>query len=175
MVWNKYVIGGSIIAALAIYLKYPAPNLSKRLKSWQNKGRYLNFKDWNIFYIEEKGTGDAGPVVCLHGFPTSSFDWIKIFPKLQEQFSLVIMLDFLGYGFSDKPQSHVYTIGEQADIVERLLASLGVTEAHILSHDYGDTVALELLARFNAQKLSIKMQSLIMLNGGMYCKSKHRN
>ncbi|KAK3793995.1 hypothetical protein RRG08_028429 [Elysia crispata] len=160
-------------ALLAIFLKYPAPHLSTRLQAWKNKGNFMNHKDRNIFYIGEKGYGKAGVVVCLHGFPTSSFDWIKILPKLEEIFSHVIMLDFLGFGFSDKPQSQVYTIGEQADIVEKLLGKLGISEAHILSHDYGDTVALELLARFNKQQLSIDMQSLMMLNGGIFPNTHH--
>ena len=57
------------------------------------------------------------------------------------------MLDFLGFGFSDKPENHTYTISEQAIVVEALLLNLGVKSCHILSHDYGDTVALEILAR----------------------------
>lgn len=37
---------------------------------------------------------------------------------------------------------------EQADIGERILKELKVNKVHILAHDYGDTVALELLARY---------------------------
>lgn len=71
--------------------------------------------------------------------------------------------------------SHTYTIGEQADIVEQLAQRLSVKKAHLLSHDYGDTVALELLARHNMHNMatqpgggqaSIHVQSLTMLNGG---------
>lgn len=36
---------------------------------------------------------------------------------------------------------------EQADIAEELLKKLKITQVHFLSHDYGDTVALEMLAR----------------------------
>lgn len=45
-------------------------------------------------------------------------------------------------------ESHTYTIAEQANIAEMLINHLGIKKAHVLSHDYGDTVALELLARF---------------------------
>ncbi|RUS89625.1 hypothetical protein EGW08_002643 [Elysia chlorotica] len=173
MALQRYVLGGCVLALLAIFLKYPAPRLSTRLQAWKDRGSLMSYKDRNIFYIREKGSGSDGVVVCLHGFPTSSFDWIKILPKLQQLFSHVVMLDFLGFGFSDKPQSHVYTIAEQADIVEKLLGKLGVSQAHILSHDYGDTVALELLARFNEQRLSFDMQSLVMLNGGVFPNTHH--
>lgn len=40
-----------------------------------------------------------------------------------------------------------YTVMEQATIHELLLQHLGITKVHILAHDLGDTVALELLAR----------------------------
>ena len=36
---------------------------------------------------------------------------------------------------------------EQADIAETLLGKLAVSKFHMLAHDYGDTVALETLAR----------------------------
>ncbi|WAR26861.1 MEST-like protein [Mya arenaria] len=42
---------------------------------------------------------------------------------------------------------HDYLITEQADIHEALLTSLSIPRAHVMSHDYGDTVALELLHR----------------------------
>lgn len=44
---------------------------------------------------------------------------------------------------------HRYSIFEQASVVETLVAHLGLSEQriNILSHDYGDTVALELLYR----------------------------
>lgn len=45
---------------------------------------------------------------------------------------------------------HEYSIMEQADIAEELLKKLKIIQVHLLSHDYGDTVALELLARFDS-------------------------
>lgn len=42
-------------------------------------------------------------LLCLHGFPTSSLDWYKLFPQLRRKFGRVIAPDFLGLGFSDKP------------------------------------------------------------------------
>lgn len=131
--------------------------------------------DHDIFYMDVKGRGSQGTVVCLHGFPTFSWDWSKVLPGLEKDFNRVVLLDFLGYGFSNKPAAHSYTIGEQADIVEKLAQTLSVQQAHLLSHDYGDTVALELLARHNAasesgssKPASLSVQSLTMLNGGVF-------
>ncbi|XP_005112372.1 mesoderm-specific transcript homolog protein [Aplysia californica] len=156
------------VGLVAVFISYPQPPLSSRLEQWKQLGEFLSVGKRKIFFVDEKGQGSSGPVVCLHGFPTSSYDWIKILPDMKSQFSRVIMLDFLGYGFSDKPEDHTYTIAEQAEIVETLLEKLSVPSAHVLSHDYGDTVALELLARSNSKKLSFVMQSLTMLNGGVF-------
>ncbi|NXD87907.1 MEST protein, partial [Halcyon senegalensis] len=91
--------------------------------------------------------GSSDIVVLLHGFPTSSYDWCKIWEGLTQRFHRVIALDFVGFGFSDKPRPHRYSIFEQASIVERLVQHLGLHHQRInlLSHDYGDTVAQELL------------------------------
>lgn len=55
---------------------------------------------------------------------------------------------------------------EQADIAEELLKKLKITQVHLLSHDYGDTVALELLARFDSLSRTQKCWSY--LSYGMY-------
>ncbi|RXN17729.1 mesoderm-specific transcript-like protein [Labeo rohita] len=93
--------------------------------------------------------GSSDVLLLLHGFPTSSYDWYKIWDSLTQRFNRVIALDFVGFGFSDKPRPHRYSIFEQASVVEALVAHLGLSEQriNILSHDYGDTVALELLYR----------------------------
>ena len=41
-----------------------------------------------------------------------------------------------------------YTVIEQATLQEAFLEYLGITKVHILAHDLGDTVALEMLARY---------------------------
>jgi pimeloyl-ACP methyl ester carboxylesterase len=61
---------------------------------------------------------------------------------------------------------------EQADIVEELLRQLGIFEVHVLAHDYGDTVAQELLARHEDRRgrdpAGLRILSLCFLNGGLF-------
>ncbi|KAL5014488.1 hypothetical protein ScPMuIL_008758 [Solemya velum] len=162
----------ALVALIAAFIFYPAPSLSPNHLAWMNRGSYFKYNDYYIFYIDELGSGSIeDAVVCFHGFPTSSYDWVKVIDGLKQQFHKVILLDFLGYGFSEKPRNHNYTIGEQADIVEALLKELRVKRVHILSHDFGDTVALEMLARFDSKPSELKggvLQSLCMLNGGIF-------
>ncbi|NWT07317.1 MEST protein, partial [Mionectes macconnelli] len=85
--------------------------------------------------------GSSDVVILLHGFPTSSYDWSKIWEGLTQRFHRVIALDFLGFGFSDKPRPHRYSIFEQANVVEGLARHLGLQRhrVNLLAHDYGDT------------------------------------
>jgi pimeloyl-ACP methyl ester carboxylesterase len=72
-----------------------------------------------------------------------------------------------GYGFSDKPRSYEYSIDDQATLVEQVLAHLKVGAYHLLSHDVGDTVAQELLAR-QLDRKEHRILSICLLNGGLF-------
>uniref|UniRef100_A0A8C8BPM7 Mesoderm specific transcript n=1 Tax=Otus sunia TaxID=257818 RepID=A0A8C8BPM7_9STRI len=165
-------VGLLSVPLLAVYLHIPPPKLSPALLSWRSSGGYFTYKDQNIFYRDSTGAvGSSDIVVLLHGFPTSSYDWCKIWEGLTQRFHRVIALDFVGFGFSDKPRPHRYSIFEQASIVEGLVHHLGLRHQRInlLSHDYGDTVAQELLHRYEHNKTgSILINSLCLSNGGIF-------
>jgi len=80
----------------------------------------------------------------------------------------VVAMDMLGFGFSDKPGRHRYSIHGQADVVEGVVRQLGLGRFHVLAHDYGDTVAQELLARQNSGEGAGQWQSVCFLNGGLF-------
>jgi len=138
------------------------------LQQWKASGQYYHFygnlKGHDIFY-RIQGQGEA--LLLIHGFPSCSWDWHKISKQLSQHYQ-IISFDLLGFGFSDKPQQHHYTIFEQADIAEALLTKLNIDSCHILAHDYGDTVFQELLARQIEGRLSFSMRSAAMLNGGIF-------
>jgi len=110
-------------------------------------------------------TCGSGPwLTALHGFPTSSWDWAKVALSLERHFR-VLCFDFLGFGDSDKPRAHRYSIFEQADLTEALWRALGVEETTVVAHDYGATVAQELLAR---SETAARVTSLTLLNAAVY-------
>ncbi len=110
-------------------------------------------------------------MVCIHGFPTASWDWCRVWEPLGIRYRLVAP-DMIGFGFSAKPCRYSYSILDQATLIESLLASLGVERAHLLVHDYGDTVGQELLARFEARRATeepgFEIRSICFLNGGLF-------
>lgn len=142
--------------------------LSEELKAWKDSGRGTTYRDWNVFHKE---AGSGTPLLLLHGFPTASFDWAPIWEELTAKFR-VIAPDFLGYGFSDKPTNYDYHVMDHANQVEALLEELGVSSYGILAHDYGDTVAQELIAR-DATRKQPTLQFVCFLNGGLFAES-HR-
>ncbi len=124
---------------------------------------------WNIF-CRIAGTGPW--LTLLHGFPTCSWDWARVVPLLEGQRRL-LMFDFLGFGDSDKPYRHDYSLFEQADIVEALWRRFEVEATEVVAHDYAVTVAQELLFRKKACKLATRVESVTLMNGGLY-PGKHR-
>jgi pimeloyl-ACP methyl ester carboxylesterase len=116
-------------------------------------------------FLCRRGTGPASTL--LHGFPSCSYDWAKVAPAL-ERSSLLVMADFLGFGASDKPSDHSYSLHEQADLIEAIWRHEGVSDTGLVAHDYGVSVAQELLARRAEGRLAVELRSLHLLNGGLY-------
>lgn len=139
-------------------------------EQWQAMGQWRMLCGHRIFTLDN-GRVDAPVIVLIHGYPTSSWDWEALWANLTADFRLVA-LDLLGMGFSAKPYPHPYLISEQADIVEALVVELGLSHFHVLAHDYGDTVAQELLARQNALA-SPQWLSCCLLNGGLFPETHH--
>ena len=135
------------------------------IQDWKESGNLISINDHNIFVcdteVEEKET-----IILIHGFPTSSWDWKDIWALLEKDYRL-IAVDMLGFGFSDKPNPHKYSISEQADIVEKIISDKKLISYHILAHDYGDTVTQEILSRKN-RKTSARCESVCFLNGGLF-------
>ena len=162
-------------------------HLGNSLKLWYETGQYYDYQGLKIFYRDSDSneinhtsgacnTLSTRPVLLLiHGFPTASWDWVKIWPQLSSHYR-VVTLDMIGFGFSDKPVDFNYTIAEQANVFEALLNHLNIHQCHIVAHDYGDTVAQELLhrhARIDNPSGKLNIESVTLLNGGLFPES-HR-
>lgn len=138
--------------------------MNSELQQWYEKGDFFDYQGHQIFYRDSQTQKDDKPcVVCVHGFPVSSWDWRYLWPELSLNYR-VIAPDMLGFGFSDKPAQHSYTVIEQADIIEALIKACGVTNYHLIAHDFGTLVAQELLDRDS----SVNIQSLFSMSGSIF-------
>jgi hypothetical protein len=76
-------------------------DLPLAVKQWKASGNYFLFEGAagpRVIWHRVIHNHGAPPrtLICLHGFPTSSYDWIKILPALQHQFEQIILFDLLG-------------------------------------------------------------------------------
>lgn len=135
------------------------------LREWRETGEFFDYEGFPIFYHLSRSSDEI--LLCLHGFPTSSHDYHKVWRKLTENFS-VLAFDMVGYGFSAKPQNFDYTTFNQVDILQALLENLNIKKVHILAHDYGNTITQELLARREENRLNFTIETICFLNGALF-------
>ena len=133
-------------------------------EQWRASGGQF---DSSLGPVFTKTQGRGRTLLLIHGFPTASWDWAKLWPALTPRFRC-LTLDMIGFGFSVKPKHIAYSIRAQADLCEAFLAGQNVAEYTIIAHDYGDTVAQELLARHNEGSARQKITGIVLLNGGLF-------
>lgn len=139
------------------------------VEDWEANGRRATLAGRDIFFVDAPATGaeEAEPVLILHGFPTCSFDWRQAIPELARR-RRVVAPDFLGFGLSEKPFDHRYSLFEQADIVGALAEHLGLEHVALVTHDMGDSVGGELLARSLEDTLPFEVTRRVVTNGSIY-------
>lgn len=142
---------------------------SELADKWMHKGQWHSIAGHQVFTIDSQIDRPVEkPVLCiLHGFPTSSFDYWKVFDTLSEHYR-VIVHDHLGFGFSAKPTNYSYSLVDQTDIALKLWQALGIKQATILAHDYGTSILTELIARDNIGLCPLTIEQVILCNGSMH-------
>ncbi|GFG48811.1 putative hydrolase LipZ [Mycolicibacterium agri] len=133
------------------------------VSEWRAGGRFVSTNAGRLFV--RSGAGDGPTVLLLHGYPSSSFDYRGVIPHLRGRTYLT--LDFLGFGLSDKPRPHRYSLLEQADLVEQVVVSHADGPVVCIAHDMGTSVATELLARDLEGRLSFELASAVLTNGSV--------
>ena len=140
---------------------------------WKSKGEFITVNDRKLFVIDtssffsSENQVPSKTMVVLHGYPTSSYDYYKVLPELSKHYRVIIH-DHLGFRFSDKPLDYSYSLLDQADLALQLWQQLGVKKVHLLAHDYGTSIATEIIARNNNHELTIEIEKLTLCNGSMH-------
>jgi pimeloyl-ACP methyl ester carboxylesterase len=135
--------------------------LSPRVAAWRERGTDVEFRGRRIHLFERGGSEPL--LLFLHGFPSSSYDWRPLLELETEH--AVLAPDFLGFGLSEKPRDHDYTLHWQADLVEELARDRA--PLFIVAHDMGTSVATELMARDLEGSLEMELPGVLLLNGSM--------
>lgn len=86
--------------------------------------------------------GEGPPLVLIHGFPQTWWEWRHMMPRLAAGHT-VVAVDLRGAGHSDTPQAG-YTKAEMAADVHGVMTALGFDRYAVCGHDIGAMTALAL-------------------------------
>jgi pimeloyl-ACP methyl ester carboxylesterase len=143
--------------------------LTERVEDWRRAGTSETFRGHSIHVHRQTGDGsspEAPPLILLHGFPSSSYDWRQLLAKLPGHD--VLTFDFLGFGLSDKPRDHTYTLAWQADLTEELVRRhFPDRPVFLVAHDMGTSVSTELFAREIEGRTPFETTGALLFNGSM--------
>jgi pimeloyl-ACP methyl ester carboxylesterase len=117
----------------------------------------------NVFY-REAGPADAPVVLLLHGFPTSSFQYRELIPRLADRYR-VIAPDLPGFGFTEVPneRKYKYTFDALAGTMLAFTDALGLTRYTLYVFDYGAPTGLRL-----AMARPERVTAIVSQNGNAY-------
>ena len=137
--------------------------LTERVCGWRDAGDFEEVAGRRLFVWRRDGEGPT--LLLLHGFPSSSYDWRELLALRPENAALAF--DCLGFGLSEKPGGHEYTLAWQADAAEELVRRAGSPKVFVVAHDMGTSVATELMARDLRGELEIEIGGALLFNGSM--------
>ena len=142
----------------------PVPDV---LEKWRSEGTVKDINGHKIFVHTSGPESDHG-VLIVHGYPGSSWDWQGVVGRIGDK-ARVVVSDMRGFGMSEKPLDGTYqqnyTLMLQADIYEAVAKDQGLKSVVLVSHDMGQTVGLELMARQEEGRLPFKIRHSIILDG----------
>jgi pimeloyl-ACP methyl ester carboxylesterase len=142
-----------------------------RADTWRDKGSYFSWTprsgdaaEVQVFHVEQ-GAAAAPPLVLVHGFPTSSIDWVEVADLLSDRYRVCAM-DFPGFGFSDKPLGWGYSLQRDAEVLEHYISEvLGLESMIMLAHDRGSSVAMIHTTNVDSR---VRLEHLFITNGNIF-------
>ena len=116
-----------------------------------------------VFY-REAGDPQAPVVLLLHGFPTSSFMFRELIPRLADRYR-VIAPDLPGFGFTVVPEQrkYAYTFDALATTIDAFTKAIGLNRYAIYVFDYGAPTGLRL-----AMAHPERVTAIVSQNGNAY-------
>ena len=116
-----------------------------------------------VFY-RQAGPAHAPVVLLLHGFPTSSFQYRELIPRLADSYQ-VIAPDLPGFGFTEVPEQrrYKYSFDALAGTVLAFTDALQLESYALYIFDYGAPVGLRL-----ATARPDRVTAIVSQNGNAY-------
>jgi pimeloyl-ACP methyl ester carboxylesterase len=137
--------------------------LTANAERWRDAGGFEQVAGRRL-YVQRRD-GDGPLLLFLHGFPSSSYDFRALLALVPGRAAL--LFDCLGYGLSEKPREHEYTLAWQADAAQELVRRAGSPPVFLVAHDMGTSVATELFARELRGEGSLEIAGALLFNGSI--------
>src|SRR5215213_7177772 len=124
-------------------------------------GQFLEIGGVRLHYVER---GAGAPLVLLHGngSMTEDFESSGLIDLAANNYRVVVF-DRPGFGHSDRPRNVVWTPDAQAELIKQALTRLDVSNATVLGHSWGASVAVAL-----ALKYPDMIRGLVLASGYYY-------
>ena len=105
--------------------------------------------EWFYREAEPIGRTDLIPVLCLHGLVSQSYSWRNIIPSLAAQGNRAIAPDWIGYGFSSKPEKQDFAYSPDAFItaLEGFVKALELERFSLVVQGFLGSVGLQYALR----------------------------
>ena len=163
MTRRNFFTGAAATAALTTVSAMPEAKESSPAGIPVTGVRYIQADGVNVFY-REAGPTDAPVVLLLHGFPTSSFQYRELIPRLADRYH-VIAPDLPGFGFTEIPaeRNYTYTFESIAKTIEAFTEALHLTRYALYVFDYGAPTGFRL-----AMAHPERVTAIVSQNGNAY-------
>jgi pimeloyl-ACP methyl ester carboxylesterase len=151
-------VGIGALAAMALANRHLA---KKAVRDNPASGRFLDVNGVRLHYVE-RGSGE--PLVLLHGNGSmiQDFESSGLIDLAAKNYR-VIVIDRPGFGHSDRPRNVIWTPDAQAELIKLALDRLSVSNATVLGHSWGASVAVAL-----ALKYPDLIRGLVLASGYYY-------
>ena len=123
--------------------------------------KHIDLDGMQVFY-REAGPPNAPVILLPHGYPSSSYQYRNLMPRLASSWRLLAP-DYPGFGYSDTPDDFDYSFDGYCDYLDRFARALGLDSYVLYLHDYGSQIGLRLAIRAPQ-----RIAALVIQNGDIY-------
>jgi pimeloyl-ACP methyl ester carboxylesterase len=155
LTWQTTLLAAAIILAIMAVVNHTVAHSAERRNPPQ--GSFLQVDGVRLHY-SDRGSGQ--PVLLLHGNAVTGDDYNTsgVAERLVETCRVVIF-DRPGFGYSERPRWRPWAAMEQAELLHKALAELGVQRPVVVGHSWGTLVALALAIRYPADTAGLVLLS----------------
>ena len=104
---------------------------------WNDHRQYIDLSTGITLSYVEMGNPEGDPLILQHGMTDNTRAWSLVAPYFAEAGYHVYMLDLRGHGYSDKPETGMYTIIDFSNDIAAFMDAKGIEKADLVGHSLG--------------------------------------